>query len=115
MDKDYYNVSKMGEIIHSKIVSDGKIVYKILLEAEEAQKLKGHLRNIHLFTANLCKEKTQINTRGNNGVTKYFKIPLGIRSRKKYHGTLVYQKLDTYKNVFYIYTIHKDSNGNQTN
>jgi hypothetical protein len=102
----------MGEIIHSKIIPNSKVVYRILLEAEEAQKLKGHLRNINVFTSSLCKEKTQINTRGNNGVTKYFKIPLSIRSRKKYYGTLIYQKLDTAKNIFYIYTIRKETNGN---
>lgn len=102
----------MGEIIHSKIISNNKVIYKILLDVEEAQRLKGHLKNIHVFTSNLCKEKTQINTRGNNGVTKYFKIPLGIRSRKKYHGKLVYQKIDTTKNIFYIYTIHKENNKN---
>lgn len=110
MDKDCNNVSKMGEIIHSKIIPNSKVTYKILLEAEEAQKLKGHLRNIHVFSSGLCKEKTQINTRGNNGVTKYFKIPLSIRSRKKYYGKLIYQKLDTPIKVFYIYTINKDNN-----
>ncbi|MCW8965981.1 MAG: hypothetical protein OQK82_04730 [Candidatus Pacearchaeota archaeon] len=103
-------MSKMGEIIHSKIISNNKVTYKILLDLEEAQKLKGHLKNIHLFTANLCTENSQINTRGNKGVTKYFKIPLNIRSRKKYYGTLLYQKLDTSTKVFYVYTIHKENN-----
>ena len=97
----------MGEIIHSKVSSD-KVVYKILLDSDEAQKLKGHLRKVHVFSADMCEHKTQINARGNNGVTKYFKIPLSIRSRKKYYGTLIYQKLETLKNIFYIYTINKN-------
>lgn len=102
----------MGEIIHSKIISESKVIYKILLETKESQKLKGHLKNINVFTSNLCTERTQINTRGNNGVTKYFKIPLGIRSRKKYNGTVIYQKIDTPTNIYYIYTIRKENKMN---
>ena len=69
----------MGEIIHSKILPDNKVLYKVLLDEEELKKLKGHLKNVHVFSSKLCKETSQINTRGNKGVTKYFKIPLSIR------------------------------------
>ena len=44
----------------------------------------------------------------NNGVTKYFRIPLSIRSRKKHNGNLKYQKIDTPAKIFYIYTLEKE-------
>jgi len=98
----------MGEIINSKVLPNNKVVYKILLDKEEIEHMKGHLKNVNLFTANLCNVDSQINQRGNKGVTKYFKIPLSIRSRKKYYGSLFYQKIETTSKVFYIYVIDKE-------
>jgi len=93
--------SKVGVIINSKKLSKGEVLCKIVLNQEEIRNLKGHMKNIYLFNPNLCSHPSQINTRGNNGVTKYFKIPLSLRSRKKYLGNLSYQKVET--NMFFIF------------
>ena len=100
---------KMGEIIHTKNLPDKKVICKIELNEEEITNLQGHMKNINVFTSNLCVYDSQINTRGNNGVTKYFKIPLSIRSRKKHSGILKYQKFDTPTKVFYVYTLEKEN------
>jgi hypothetical protein len=99
---------KMGQIISTKNMPDKTVVCKILLDEEEMAALQGHMRNMHVFTSNLCNKDSQINTRGNKGVTKYFKIPLSIRSRKKHSGILKYQKLDTSSKIYYIYTLEKN-------
>ncbi len=98
----------MGQIINSKIAANKKVIMKVMLDQDEVSNLKGHLKNIHVFNSDLCQHNSQINTRGNNGVTKYFKIPLSIRSRKKHNGKLNYQKIDTPGKIFYIYTLEKE-------
>lgn len=99
---------KMGQIINTKNLPDKTVVCKILLNQEEIANLRGHMRNIHIFSENLCSQPSQINTRGNGGVTKYFKIPLSIRSRKKHNGNLSYQVIETPAKAFYIYTLEKE-------
>jgi len=98
----------MGEIINSKASLDKSVTFKILLENNEMRNLKGHLKKIRLFHPEKCTHEAQINTRGNNGVTKYFKIPLSIRSRKKQNGELSYQKIITSSQIFYVYTLKKE-------
>lgn len=98
----------MGKIISSKPLSSNEILFKIIMNQTEMQTLKGHLKNIHFFSSDLCKHKTQINKRGNNGVTKYFKIPLEIRSRKRLIRNISYQKFENKENIFYIYTLTKE-------
>ena len=97
----------MGHIIKSKIQQDQKVIYQIELDEEESLKLQGHLKKVYVFTSNLCNIKTQINSRGNKGVTKYFRIPLEIRPRKKQNGVLASQRIESSSKVFYIYTITK--------
>lgn len=104
----------MGRIINSKIFSENKVIYKILLEESDLQKIKGHFKNIHLFAGGLCNKETQINQRGKKGVTKYFKIPLEVRTRKKYTGIISYQRLDSATKSFYIYVLNKFSTNNGT-
>jgi len=99
----------MGQIINSKNLPDKKVICKIILEQEEMKNLKGHMKNIHIFNSDLCNQESKINTRGNNGVTKYFRIPLGIRSRKKPTGNLNYQKIETPSKIFYVYTLEKEA------
>lgn len=97
----------MGRIIDTRNISEEKVLYKVLLDRNEMIPLRGHLRNVSIFTSNLCTTDSQINTRGNNGVTKYFKIPLNIRSRKKHSGSLSYQKIETPSKIFYVYSLEK--------
>lgn len=100
----------MGQIINTKNMPDKSVVCKILLNEDEVANLRGHLKNIHIFSSEHCIHESQVNTRGNKGVTKYFKIPLSIRSRKKNTGVLKYQKLNTPTKVFYIYTLNTKEN-----
>ncbi|MBT4375946.1 hypothetical protein HOD29_01075 [archaeon] len=99
----------MGRIISSKTLPDKKVAYKILMDQHEVSNLKGHLKNIYLFNSNLCNKETCVNTRGNNGVTKYFKIPLSVRSRKKPTGELSYHKIETPSKSYYIYILNKEA------
>ena len=98
----------MGEIINTKTSPD-KITYKIELNIKKALQLKNHMKNIHMFSANLCNNDTRIIERGNKKGAKYFVIPLILKSRKKKRFNRVsYQKIETDEKVFYICTVNKD-------
>ena len=97
----------MGQIISSKQLTNKDFVHKILLNHQEIKNLKNHMKNIYAFTPQNCNKQAQINSRGNGGVTKYFKVPLSLRSRKKHSGTISYQKIETKNKIFYIYVLKK--------
>lgn len=99
----------MGHIIDTKNLPNKSVTCKILLDDFELSNLGGHLKNVSLFAANLCNTNATINTRGNQGVTKYFKIPLNIRSRSKHNGNLTYQKIETASKIYYIYSLGKSN------
>jgi hypothetical protein len=97
----------MGTIIGSKL-NNGNVFYKVLLTQEEALALKNSIKNVHIFAADLCNKEAKIIQRGKKGVTKYFTIPLSLRSRKKkFYRKISYQKLETKSKVFYIYVVDK--------
>ncbi len=97
----------MGEIIQIKELPEGQVKLKILITKEELSNTKGNLKNIHLFSTENFFYKTEINNRGNKGVTKYFKVPLSLRLRKKQKTPMKYQKINTTSKEFYIYLVDK--------
>ncbi len=100
----------MGDVISSKIFPNNNIIYKILLEKEEALALKNAIKNIHFFSPNLCTKEAKIIERGRQSSTKYFKIPFSLRFRKKKsYDKISYQKLENHSKIFYIYVIHKNN------
>ncbi len=98
----------MGEIINTKNSSD-KIICNILLNEKETIQLKNNFKNAHLFSPELCDSDSKIIERGNQKSTKYFLIPFNLRPKKtiKYHK-ISYNKVETDKKIFYIYTAEKD-------
>jgi hypothetical protein len=99
----------MGELINSKILTNNNIIYKILLEKEETLALKNAIKNINIFSADLCNIEAGMIKRGKNGVTMHFEIPFKLRFRKKKtHNKISYQKLETPTKIFYIYVIKKE-------
>lgn len=106
---------KMGQIINTKNLPNKTVICKILLDRKEVSCLRGHMKDVHVFSENLCNHFSQINTRGNGGVTKYFRIPLGIRSRQKHDGNLTYQIIETPSKAFYIYTLGKEEKTEKEN
>lgn len=98
----------MGEIINTKTSSD-KITYKIELSEGEALQLRNHMKNVHMFSANLCNNDTRIIKRGNKGGAKYFIIPLSLKSRKKKRCRAVsYQKIENKNKIFFVCVADKD-------
>jgi len=98
----------MGEIIKTKAVGD-KIIYQVKLSEEEGLQIKNHVKNVHMFSGNLCEHDTKIIERGNKKGAKYFSIPLILKSRKKKRYSKVsYQKIEHNGRVFFICVTEKD-------
>lgn len=99
----------MGKIINSKIFGD-KIIYKIELVQDEACQLRNHVKNVHLFSKDLCNHNSRLIERGAKKGAKYFIIPLSLKSRKRgRYDQVSYQKIETDKKVFYICVVNKTS------
>lgn len=99
----------MGEIIDKKGDST-KVIYKISLSQKEAKQVKNHMKKIHLFSGDLCYNRTKLIQRGNNGGAKYFIVPLSLKSRKKLKYSKVnYQKIEHNEKIYYICTAIKNS------
>lgn len=100
----------MGRIVKTKNLSLSRTIVHLELTQEEAQKLKGHSKKIHLFSEDLCLHHSRLIERGAKKGAKYVSIPLILRERKHTKFSEVrYQKIETNSKVFYI-TVAKKTN-----
>ena len=99
----------MGEIIEKR-GNTTRVIYKISLSTEEAKQIKNHMKNIRLFSGDLCDSHTRLIQRGNNGGAKYFIVPLSLKSRKRgKYSKVNYQKIEHDEKIYYICTAIKNS------
>ena len=97
----------MGEILSSKTLKDGKIVYEIQMDYEESLQLRGHIKNIHVFSEDVTDIKTNLSSRGKNEATKYFLIPRELRNNIQFTDKVKCQKLDAGSKIIFIYVVDK--------
>lgn len=97
----------MGTVLSSKKRDDGKIVFEIIVDYEEATQLKGHMEDVHLFSEKIADIETNIATRGKNEATKYFLIPKKIRKKMKVPAQVSCQKIETPTKSIFIYVVDK--------
>ncbi len=101
----------MGIILKSKILPDNRIKLKVCLGEDEALFLKGCIRNIRIFSSDLCTQESCITERGKNGVTKYFKIPQKLRNRKKKKfSDIKCQRIESGNKVMFVYLVSHEKN-----
>ncbi len=97
----------MGAIISSRVKDDGKVIFEVSLDYEEATQLKGYMNNIHLFSENVADIKTNISQRGKNEATKYFLIPKELRKNLKFSAKTTCQKIEAKTKTIFIYVVDK--------
>ena len=97
----------MGSILSSRVKDDGKIVFEVCIDQEEALQLKGHLESIHLFSEKTADSKTNMVQRGKNESTRYFLIPKNMRSNLGYKSISKCQKIETKSKVIFVYIMDK--------
>ena len=97
----------MGSIISSKLREDGKVVFEVVLDYDEAIQLQGHMDNVYLFSENISSIRTGISQRGKNESTKYFLIPRTLRKDLNFNSDVHCLKVDTKTKFAYIYLVDK--------
>lgn len=97
----------MGNILSSKTRDDGKVIFEVAVDYDEALQIKGHLDKIHIFTENIADIKTNMAQRGKNESTMYFLIPKELRKNLKLEDTALCQKFENDSKVFFIFTLDK--------
>ena len=97
----------MGHILGSKVTNDGKIMFTVCMEHEEALQLQGHIDAIHIFSEKIANIKTNISMRGQNAATKYLLIPRELRHNLRFNSEVSCQKIETKNKVIFVYIIDK--------
>ncbi len=97
----------MGSILGSKITKDGKVVFEVIMDYEESLQLKGHIKNIHVFSEDVADIRTNLTGRGKNEATKYFLIPRELRKNIKLTDKVKCQKIETDSKIVFIYVVDK--------
>jgi hypothetical protein len=97
----------MGSILGSKTTKEGKVIYDVLLDYEESLELRGHVKNIHIFSEDTALRSTNLSGRGKNEATKYFLIPKDLRHNIKLTDKVKCQKVETESKIIFIYMVDK--------
>ena len=97
----------MGTILSSKLKGEGKVVFEVLMEYEEAVQLQGHMDNVHLFSENVDYMRTKVSTRGKHAATKYLLIPKELRKNIKFDKDINCQKVELHDKIIFIYVVEK--------
>ncbi len=97
----------MGSITAIKTAREDKVIVEVQLDYEESLKLKGHVKNIHLFSEDSAEIKTNLSQRGTNEATKYFLIPRELRGDLTFEESVKCQRIDSGDKIIFIYMVNK--------
>ena len=104
-----FAVVGMGEIISTQQTRQGKVLMQVEVDHDEALMLRGHMRNVRLFSEEASGSEANISERGKNGATKYFRIPRHLRRNLPCRAPVNCQKLETDNRVLFVYSVQKDA------
>jgi len=97
----------MGAILGTRTTKDNKVVLEIEMDYDDSLQLKGHIKNIHVFSEDAAEIKTNLSQRGKNEATKYFLIPRELRKNLKFDEKVKCQKLETKSKIIFVYVVDK--------
>ncbi|HIG94268.1 MAG: hypothetical protein QT05_C0052G0037 [archaeon GW2011_AR13] len=97
----------MGSIIGIKTTKEGKVVVELEMDYEESLKLKGHIKDIHIFSEEASEIKTNLSQRGTKEATKYFLIPKELRGNLTFNEIVKCQKIETNSKIIFIFAVDK--------
>lgn len=97
----------MGTILGTKTTKDNKIIFEVEIDYEESLKLKGHIKNIHVFSEDATEIKASLSQRGTNEATKYFLIPRELRNDLTFNEKVKCQKIETDARKIFVFVVDK--------
>lgn len=95
----------MGTILGSKIREDGKVIYEVLLDADESLQLRGHVHNVHLFSDNNAEAHSRLTRRGKNDATMYLLVPKEFRAGLEDSMNARCQIIKEENKTFFVFTL----------
>jgi guanylate kinase len=99
----------MGIILGTKMSGGDKVVFEVEVSYAESLRLKGHVKNIHIFSEDAAEIKTNLSQRGTNEATKYFLIPRELRDGLKFSKDVKCQKIETDTENIFIFVVDKNT------
>ncbi len=97
----------MGAVLGTKMLKDNKVLFEIELDYEESLRLRGFIKNVHVFSEDAAEIKTNLSQRGTNEATKYFLIPRELRDNLKFDEKVKCQKIETPTKNIFIFAVNK--------
>jgi hypothetical protein len=97
----------MGTILGTKTTKDNKIIFEVEMDYEESLKLKGNIKNVHVFSEDAAEIKANLSQRGTNEATKYFLIPRELRKNLTFNEEVKCQKIDTDTRIIFVFVVSK--------
>ena len=98
----------MGSIKGIKTTKEDKVVVEVQMSYEESLNLKGHIKNIHLFSEDSAEIKANLSQRGANEATKYFLIPRELRKNLNFDERVLCQRIDSEDRIIFVYMVEKE-------
>jgi hypothetical protein len=103
--KKYYEY--VGRILGTRTSKDNKVIFDIEMEYEETLSLKGHRKDVHVFSEDAAEVQTNLSQRGTNVATKYFLIPRILRKNLDFNGKVYCQKIETSTKNIFVFVVDK--------
>ena len=98
----------MGTILGTKMTKDDKVIFEVEMDYKDSLKLKGHVKDIHLFSEDAAVIKTNLSQRGTNEATKYFLIPRELRDGLDFNKNVKCQNIETDTKKIFIFAVDKN-------
>lgn len=97
----------MGSILSIRTTKEGKMIFEVIMDYNEALGLQGHTKKIHMFSEHVSMLPSGVSLRGRQESTKYLLIPKELRKDLKFNARVSCQKIETDTKVIFIYMADK--------
>lgn len=95
----------MGTILSTKMTKEDKVVFEVEMDYNDSLKLKGHVKNVHVFSEDAAEIRTNLSQRGTNEATKYFLIPRELRDDLNFNKAVKCQKIETDTRKIFVFMV----------
>lgn len=89
------------------MAKNDKVVFEVEMDYEDSLKLRGHVKNIHVFSEDAANLRTNLAQRGAKDTTKYFLIPRELRDGLNFEKSVKCQKIETDSRKIFIFAMDK--------
>lgn len=97
----------MGTILSTRMTKDDTVIFEIEMDYNDSLKLKGHVKNVHVFSEDAAEIRTNLSQRGTNEATKYFLIPKELRKDLDFNKNVKCQKIETKTRKIFVFVTDK--------